>query len=180
MPVLPSVQMHRLTSALLLGAAVLVTTWVSAPAAPTAPPPHVSEAELATIDAMAPAAAALDQEVARLRAQLAVAPAPPEPRRDPFRFGAPRPASRASGLELENPEVLTTDAVAPEPALLWPSLAAVMTDPSGPTAVIAWGDDIEFVTPGETFRDFRVVSVSGSAIELLHIQTNTTKTLTLR
>lgn len=172
--------MPRLTSALLLGVGVLVTTWVSAPAAPSAPPVRVSAQEMANIVAMAPLAADVDQEVARLRAQLATVPQMPAPTRDPFNFGAPRPAPRP---RTETPAT-EVPALAPEiddaPALVWPALTAVMAGTDGPTAVIAWGDAIEFVKSGETFRDFRILRVSGGAIELHHPASNTTKTLTLR
>lgn len=170
--------MQRLTTAVLLGVGVLVTTWVSAPAAPTAVPVPVSDADMAIIDAAAPVAAELDQEVARLRAQMAITPQQAEPHRDPFSFGRlPAPPARvAAAVE---PDIF--EPVAPiVPEVLWPTLAAVMRDDTGATAVLAWGDAIEFVTVGDTFKDFRVVSVTGSAIELHHPDSNSTKTISLR
>lgn len=172
--------MQRLTTAVVLGAGVLMTTWVSAPAAPTAPPILVSDAEMATIEATAPAADALDQEVARLRGQLAISPQQPEPRRDPFSFGrrlpAPAPTVAAAVEPVELPE--QAEPVAPE--LLWPTLAAVMADDAGATAVLAWGDAIDFVKTGERFHDFRVTSVTSRTVELHHAASNSTKTISLR
>lgn len=170
--------MHRLTSALLLGAGVLVTTWVSAPAAPTAPPPRASAEEVAHVEALAPLAADVNQEVARLRAQLAVVPQMPEPARDPFSFGGRRPAPRAVVAEPAPAAPVASSEV--ESALVWPTLAAVMAEESGQTAVMAWGDAVEFLKAGDTFKDFTVVSVSAGAVELRHEPTRSSKTLTLR
>jgi len=171
--------MARFRTALFLGVGVLVTTWVSAPAAPTAPPAPVSLEDMAQIEAMAPLADEIDQEVSRLRAQLATVPTLPEPRRDPFSFGNRRPAPREAApvIVAEGP---VEEAVEVAPAVLWPSLAAVMVDPSGSTAVIAWGDTIEFLKAGGTFKDFRVVTISGNTLDLRHEPTGALRTLTLR
>jgi hypothetical protein len=66
------------------------------------------------------------------------------------------------------------------PAVLWPSLAAVMVEPTGTTAVVAWGDTIEFLKVGSTFKDFRVVTISGNTLDLRHEPTGALRTLTLR
>lgn len=172
--------MPRLTSALLLGAGVLVTTWVSAPAAPTAPPVRVSVEDMAEIAAMAPIAAEVEQEVERLRAQLASVPQIPSPTRDPFSFGAPRPSPRSRVATPVDEVPATEPVVEAAPAIVWPTLTAVMAESTGQTAVIAWGDAIEFLKSGDSFKDFRVVTVSGASIEVHHTPSNTTKTLTLR
>lgn len=171
--------MPRFRTALLLGVGVLVTTWVSAPAAPTAPPTPVSVEDMSRIEALAPLAGELDQEVDRLRAQLATVPKAPEPRRDPFSFGDWRPAPREAlpVIVAESPVELLAEL---PPAVLWPSLAAVMVDPTGTTAIVAWGDTIEFLTAGETFKDFRVVTISGTTLDLRHEPTGALRTLTLR
>jgi hypothetical protein len=171
--------MPRFRTALLLGVGVLVTTWVSAPAAPTAPPSPVSVEDMARIEALAPLADKIDQEVARLRAQLAVVPQAPEPRRDPFAFGGRRPTPR------ETPPVLVVETPADvpvelPPAVLWPSLAAVMVEPSGTTAVVAWGDTIEFLKVGATYKDFRVLAISGTTLDLRHEPTGALRTISLR
>lgn len=171
--------MARFRSALFLGVGVLVTTWVSAPAAPTAPPPSVSAEDMARIDAMAPLADDLDQEVTKLRAQLTAVPQAPEPRRDPFSFGDRRPAPRESE-PADVPEPIVEAPVNLPPAVLWPSLAAVMVESTGSTAVVAWGDTIEFLKADATFRDFRVVSITGNTLELRHEPTGTLRTLALR
>jgi len=78
------------------------------------------------------------------------------------------------------PEPTTEPVVEVAPAIVWPTLTAVMAETSGQTAVIAWGDAIEFLKAGDSYKDFRVVSVSGSSIDVHHIPSNTTKTLSLR
>jgi hypothetical protein len=171
--------MPRFRTALLLGVGVLVTTWVSAPAAPTAPPAPVSVEDMARIDALAPIAEELDQEVDRLRAQLATVPKAPEPRRDPFSFGGRRPAPREAEPVIFS-EVAVEAPVELPPAVLWPTLAAVMVEPTGTTAVVAWGDAIEFLKADSTFKDFRVVAISGSTLELRHEPSGTLRTLSLR
>lgn len=172
-------RMSRFRTASLLAAGVLVTTWVSAPAAPTAPPPEVSAEDLMHIEAMAPLAADLDQEVDRLRVKLAAAPQKPDPQRDPFSFGARRPAPRPTNVTTPAPEPSAPMVELP-PAVLWPTLAAVMAETAGNVAVVGWGDGVEFLKAGDTFKDFRVVSVSSGSIELRHEATGTLKTLTLR
>jgi hypothetical protein len=171
--------MPRFRTALLLGVGVLVTTWVSAPAAPTAPPAPVSVEDMARIEAMAPLAEALDQEVGRLRAQLAAVPKAPEPRRDPFSFGDRRPAPREAQPVILS-ETPVEDAVELPPAVLWPTLAAVMVESTGTTAVVAWGDTIEFLKADGSFKDFRVVAISGNTLDLRHEPTGTLRTLSLR
>lgn len=171
--------MSRFTTASLLAAGVLVTTWVSAPAAPTAPPPEVSAEDMARIDAMAPLTADIDQEVERLRAQLVTVPQAPEPRRDPFTFGGRRPAPRPT-VAAPAPELPEAPSVELPPAVLWPTLAAVMAEGTANTAVVAWGDAIEFLKAGDTFKEFRVVSVSAASLELRHEPTGTLRTISLR
>lgn len=174
--------MSRTVTAVLLGAGVLVTTWVSAPAAPTAPVARVSEADLAMIEAMAPLAADVEQETARLRARLATVPERSEPGRDPFSFGRParrvtRPAE-APALPAPPPAV---DAAA---ELVWPTLAAVLAegpaDAPARTAVVGWGELVELLKPGDLFKDFRVIAVSTGALDLRHEPTGTLRTITLR
>lgn len=174
--------MSRTVTALLLGAGVLVTTWVSAPAAPTAPVARVSEADLAAIEAMAPLAAEIDQETARLRERLAMVPDRSEPSRDPFSFGRPAPRA-ARPVEAPTPPV-AVPAVDPVSELVWPTLAAVMVesvaDAAARTAVVGWGDLVEFLKPGDLFKDFRVVAIATDALDLRHEPTGTLRTIKLR
>jgi len=171
--------MSRFTTASLLAAGVLVTTWVSAPAAPAAPPPEVSDEDMVRIEALAPLAAEINQEVNRLRVQLAAAPQKPDPHRDPFAFGARRPAPRPT-VAAPEPELVVAPVVDFPPAVLWPTLAAVMAETVGNTAVVAWGEAIEFVKAGDTYKDFRVVTVSSASLELRHEPTGTLRTIALR
>jgi hypothetical protein len=173
--------MPRIASLTLIGLVVIATTWVAAPAAPTPAPVRVSEAEMAEITAMVPLASEVDQQVERLRARMAKAPEPPAPRRDPFAFGAPRPEPVVAVAA----DVPVVDApTAAEPEMLWPTLAAVMTEPAAEgvtrTAVLGWGDSVEFLAAGESFEGFRLERVTAGAIELMHIPTGVRRTLTLR
>lgn len=161
---------------------MLVTTWVSAPAAPTAPVARVSEAELAAIEAMAPLAADVEQETARLRERLAVVPDRSEPSRDPFAFGRPTPRVAKPVAAPAPPVAAPVVEVADE--VVWPTLAAVMIE--GPaeaplrTAVVGWGDLVEFLGPGDRFKDFRVVAIATDALDLRHEPTGTLRTIKLR
>jgi hypothetical protein len=172
--------MHRLTSALLLGGGVLLTSYISAPAAPTPAPARVSTAVLDEIEAMAPLAADVAQESERLRSRLAVVPAAQDARRDPFNFGAPRravPVVTVSAPVLPAPDVEIT------PTIVWPSLAAVMTgvgDATALTAVFGIGDGIAMLRKGETTGGFLVRDVTSSSVELMHVATSTVRTLSIR
>lgn len=173
--------MHRLTSALLLGAGVLFTSYISAPAAPTPAPARVSPAELAEIEAMVPLAQDVAQETDRLRARLAAAPAPPVARRDPFNFGAvrrpDRPVAPAAHAELRAP------AVEAAPPIAWPSLVAVLTtagDAPVFTAVLGIGDGVEMLKKGGEINGFLVRDVTPSSVELIHVATTTVTRLSLR
>lgn len=174
--------LSRIAVALLLGAGVLMTTWVSAPASPVAPPLHVAAGDVAHVEALAPLAAELDQDVEQLRARLSTVPTPPAPARDPFRFGDRRHTTREDAEVSSSPPAPVTPVVE-EMAVSWPALVAVLADADGPpafTAVVAWGDSIEMLTTGASFHDFTVVSVSNSAAVLRHAPTGSTRTLTLR
>lgn len=170
--------MHRLTSALLLGGAVLLTSYISAPAAPTPAPVRASAAEIGAIAELAPLAGDAAQETERLRARLAVVPDKPAPQRDPFRFGsAPRPARRAaSSIAPESTEPVI-DAV---PAIAWPKLVALLTEKDAITAVLAVGDAVEMLKAGETTGGFLIREVTSTAIEVVHVATSVTTRLALR
>lgn len=165
-----------------MAAAVLTLSWVSAPAAPTAPPAFVSPDVAASILALAPLAEEVAQDTERLRARLQVTADPAAPTRDPFSFG--RPMREAQPVAPETPATVETPArvaAAPPPALVWPTLAAVMTDASNTrSAVLALGDAIEFLAAGATWRDFVVVRIDDTSADLRHVPTNTLTTLRLR
>ena len=173
--------MHRLRSALLLGGAVLLTSYISAPAAPTPLPARASDAEIHAIDASTPLIADVAQETERLRARLAVVPEQSVPRRDPFTFGS---SSRAKGRPAKASE---PDSAAPEveapPAIAWPTLVALLTDKGvagTTTAVLAVGDAVEMLKAGETAGGFMVREITSTSIEVVHVATSSVTWLTLR
>lgn len=166
-----------------LGAAVLTLSWVSAPAAPAAPPATVSPEVAASILAMAPLAEEVAQDTERLRARLQITADPAAPKRDPFSFGrtpaeprVPPPAPQTD----ERPAAPTPVVAGPAP-IVWPTLAAVLTDTNASrTAVLASGDSLEFLALGATWRDFLVLRLDADSVDLRHVPTNTLTTLRLR
>ena len=180
--------MHRLRSALLLGGAVLLTTYISAPAAPTPAPARASETELRAIDAAAPMIQAATEETerlndaaqdtARLRARLESVPQKPVTQRDPFSFGTtPRVPKRVTAAP--EPEPVVPD-VAPPPPLVWPKLVALLTDNGKITAVIGVGDAVEILKAGESTGGFLVREITSTSIEVVHVATSVATKLTLR
>lgn len=170
--------MHRLSSALLLGGAVLLTSYISAPAAPTPAPARASEAELDAIDASAPIAHAAAQEAARLRERLAIVPEKPATQRDPFSFGS-RPRSPRRATAAPEPEPVIVE-VEPPPALVWPKLVALLTDHGKITAVLGIGEAVEMLNAGETAGGFLVRDITAASIEVVHVATAVVTRLTLR
>ena len=173
--------MHRLASALLLGGGVLLASYISAPAAPTPEPPRISPATVAEIDALVPLADDVAQETERLRARLAVAPAVPVARRDPFNFGAVRRPDRpARTVSVREPEAPAVEAA---PAIAWPSLVAVLTEGGDTpvfTAVLGEGDGIALVKKGGEAGGFTVRDVTSTSVELVHVATNAVTRLSIR
>ncbi|MEO6222350.1 MAG: hypothetical protein ABIP90_03805 [Vicinamibacterales bacterium] len=170
--------MHRLSSALVLAGAMLLTTYVSAPAAPTPEVARVSAAELNVIDATAPAAHAAEQEVARLRARLAVVPDKPVAQRDPFRFGLTPPRAPRAVVAAE-PVAAMAEVVEP-PAVVWPKLVALLSDKGAMTAVLGLGDAVEMLKAGETTGGFLVREITATSIEVVHVASSVVTRLTLR
>lgn len=171
--------MHRLSSALVLGGAVLLTSYISAPAAPTPEPARASEAELDAIDASAPVAADVTQEAARLRERLAILPQKPVTQRDPFNFGT-RPRSPKRATAAPEPEPAILEEVEPPPALVWPKLVALLTDNGTITAVLGLGETVEMLRAGETAGGFLVREITAASIEVVHVATSVVTRLTLR
>ncbi len=173
--------MHRLTSALLLGSAVLLTSYINAPAAPTPARVPVSSADVAAIDAMIPLAAEVTQETERLRSRLTPAPAAPVARRNPFGFGnRTRPAPSTPDTTAEPAAVLIDTA---PPAIAWPTLVALLTardEGSALTAVLALGDAIEILSAGGTVGGFQVREVTATSVELVHVASSSTTRLAIR
>jgi hypothetical protein len=172
--------MPRTAAAIVLGAGVVLVTWVSAPAAPTPLPAPIPAEVIAAIDALAPLAADVGQETEKLRARMAQVVEPPSPRRDPFAFGERRPApprpspATPAVVDVAQPEIT------PEAPIAWPTLAGVFVDAGTSTAVLGIDDTVEFVTVDQRLGNFVVVSIGAASIELRHSVLNITKTLSLR
>lgn len=173
--------MHRLTSALLLGGALLLASYINAPAAPTPAPARVAPEELAEIDAMAPLAVDVAQEADRLRARLSAVPEKPVARRDPFSFGAAKRPSRRA--EAESAPVPVAPAVENKSTMAWPTLVALLTENAAPaplTAVLAIGDAVEILKAGDTIAGFQVTAITATTVELVHVATSAVTRLSLR
>lgn len=173
--------MPRLSSALLLGGALLLASYINAPAAPTPAPAPIAPEALAAIDAMAPLAADAAQEVERLRARLSAVPEKPVARRDPFTFGAAKRPSRRA--EAERPVEPSAPPVDESPVIEWPTLVALLTDHAAPaalTAVLAAGDSVEMLKAGDTIGGFQVTDVTATSVELRHIATSAVTRLSIR
>lgn len=172
--------MPRMTAAVVSGAAVVLLTWVSAPAAPTPMPAPIPADVIAAIDALAPLASEVGQETEKLKARLETVVAPPSPRRDPFAFGEPRPRPRPVAVDEDATAPAPEPVAPPDPGILWPSLAGLFSDNGTSTAVLAIDDTVEFVSVNQRIGDFVVVTIGAASIELRHVTRNASKTLTLR
>jgi hypothetical protein len=113
-------------------------------------------------DQIPPELVAVNAQVERLRDRL---PAPtdfPTPRRDPFNFGERRQTRGAAPA----PPMAFVDL--PVPAL--PKLIAILSEKNGGvevrTAVIAKGDDVEFVKTGGAVGNLRVSAITSDGIVL--------------
>ena len=169
--------MSRLRSWLLLGGTVVLMSYISAPAAPTPSPQPPSREQVRAIDGTAPVAAELTQETAQLRARLAVVPQNPEPRRDPFTFGAtPRAPKRVT---TEAPDIVAPE-TPPPPPIVFPKLVALLTDNGKVTAVLGIGDTVEMLKAGESAGGFTVREITSSSIEVVHVASSVAQRLTLR
>ncbi len=173
--------MNRLTSVFLLGGAVLLTSYINAPAAPTPAPTPVSSAEMAAINAMLPLVEAVVQETERLKSRLTPVPAEPVSARNPFGFGnrtrpTPSPPTAADGIE-------ATAVVEPAPAIAWPTLVALLSgkaEAPALSAVLALGGTVEILTTGAIFGGFQVRDITGISVELVHVASSSITRLALR
>jgi hypothetical protein len=150
---------HRVTSAvLLLGGAVLLATWVSAPAAPI---PQAGAVVDAT-SVVRSAAGLAPVEFDRLRARLAAVPGYQTPVRDPFRFGAsPSRPQRQSSADL--PVV--------RPASILPRLVAILSDGVGAgvtrRVVVSMGTGIQVASVGDRLGAYVVRAIGTDDAELV-------------
>ncbi len=173
--------MHRLTSAFLLGGAVLLTSYINAPAAPTPPPTPVSPAEMAAIDAMKPLIEEVVQQTERLKARLTPVPAEPVASRNPFGFGNRTRTTPSTPDAEATPEPAAV--IESAPAIAWPTLVALLTgkgEASTLSAVLALGDTVEILTTGATVGGFEVREITATSVELVHVASSSTTRLTLR
>lgn len=172
--------MNRLTSAFLLGGAVLLTSYINAPAAPTPAPAPVSSAEMAAINAMMPLVEEVVQQTERLKARLTPTPAAPVARRNPFGFGNRTRPAPSTADPAADPEPAIVEAA---PAIAWPTLVALLTgkgDASPLSAVLALGDTVEILTAGAIAGGFEVREITATSVELVHVASSSTTRLTLR
>lgn len=172
--------MKRLGAIVVFAGAVLVSTYILAPAA--APPhlPVVPASDLAAIAQAKPIVDAVDAQVDRLRERLTNPPAYPPPIRDPFRFGARAEPSRPKAAT----PALTERAVVvpPQPAL--PKLVAIATSVIDGvlvrTAVLSVGDDLQMVKTGETYQNFSIRSVGIDGVEIVEPESGKTFKISLQ
>jgi hypothetical protein len=165
----------RTASVLLFAGALLISQWVLSSAAPTNNSPTSStssgsptsalRSDLAAYEqATAPIVAEISAQVDRLRERLSTPPAPPQPGRDPFRYGVrelPRP-------KVAQPEIPVAPPPPPAPEL--PRLIAITSEKTD--AGVEWraafsnGDQILLLKAGDTIGPFAIRSVSEGVVEL--------------
>jgi hypothetical protein len=173
--------MNRLAATILfLGGAVLLATWLVPPAG-SSPAARVTGAEDGAQDPIAPALAAVNAQVERLRVRVSVPAQFPPPRRDPFNFGvrSVTPAPAAS--------IVPASETPPMPLL--PKLVAILSDSADggvvQTAVLSDGQSVEFVKLGDGMgslgvaEGLRVTSITTDAVVLLDPASNRTFGLSL-
>lgn len=170
---------RRLRTALVLGGAVVLTSYISAPAAPTPARSRTSAIEVDAIATAAPLVTDAAQETTKLRERLATVPERPAPRRDPFSFGkSPRtPRAATAAAPEQEREVVET---VPAPALVWPKLVALLTDKDKITAVLGVGDSVEMFQVGQTTGEFLIREITATSVEIVHVATSVATRLTLR
>jgi hypothetical protein len=163
---------HRATSVvLLLGGAVLLFTWVSAPAAPV--PQAAPVVAGSTRTRALPADATL--QIERLRQRRAATPPYRPPARDPFHFSGPPASSRVAPA----PNVPAAPAA---PAL--PRLIAIVANDTDSGAarriVVSDGVGVKVVATGDRLGPFVVGAIGASDAELLDPATGATFRISIR
>jgi hypothetical protein len=167
--------MVRIASLTLVVGAVLLMTWVLAPAA--TPPQRAGARNPAAGDpaqAAAPTPAEIQTDIDRLRTRLANPPDYPLPVRDPFRFGR-----RPDAPHREAPAAVV---VTPPSAL--PRLVAILSDTVDGElvrrAALAIDGAVRIVGVGEMVGTLRIRAVTADAVELTDPATSATFRLSLR
>jgi hypothetical protein len=167
--------MLRIASLTLVGGAVLLMTWVLAPAATR---PQRAEAPIPTARGLAPASSDLvdfQREIDRMRARLVTRHASPAPGRDPFRFG----------LRLDAPRHETRPPVAaPPPAPVLPRLIAILSDTVNGVVVrraaLAQDGAVRLAAVGDMVGALRLRAITPDGIELADPATSATFRISLR
>ena len=161
---------------LLFAGALLISQWVLSSAAPTSTSPtspttltsatNPARSDLAAYEqTTAPIVAEISAQVDRLRERLNTPPAPPQPSRDPFRYGQ---------REVPRPKNVQPEIIAPPPQPRAPELPRLIAITSEKTdggvewrAAFSNGDQILLMKAGETIGPFVIRSVSDGAVELV-------------
>jgi hypothetical protein len=173
--------MRRVTSGLLfLVGALLVVTWVVAPAS-SAPPQVAVTAPSPPPPPFSPELDAINREVDRLRQRLA-SPVPDlAPARDPFQFVEPRVSAER---EAERSEPLVIEPVVAT-FTTWPTLVAILSSGSDAQpelrAVFEDGSQLVHIrSVGDTIDEVTVTAVASDVVELTHVPSGITTLVTLR
>jgi hypothetical protein len=173
----------RIAGILAIGGALILISWVTSPAARTAPPERtMSVADVALADqtaqAVAPITTQLDDQASRLRARLSQPPPKPEPERNPFRFGDPGAAPKGAGTKPRGARIAGTAAPSAiatpaTPALALPALVAITSDASDGglmrTAALSMNDEMKIVKPGQVFDRFLVEAIGPDSVRIVDI-----------
>jgi hypothetical protein len=163
--------MSRFAAIVIFAGAVLVSTFILAPAAPPAMRPAMTGAELAAqLDQTAPIVEQMNKQVDRLRERLAAPPKYPEPTRDPFRFGKPIEPAKKTATAPPSAPIGATAGESARPAPPLPRLvaitASVVSGSTTQTAVLAVGDDIQLCKVGDKIAQWIVKSIGADSLEL--------------
>jgi hypothetical protein len=168
-----------------IGGGTVLLAWLASAAGvprddrqPRAPQPRPAEVALDAI------AADVQTQATRLRARLAVAPAPQAPLRNPFSFDTPRPPVRSrQAVPIEQPAPAAVPEAPPEPVLTLLGLAERKT-PDGLVRTAVIGDtreELYLVTVGEeVVGRYRVAAISPDVVELRDLVTGAVRRLTLQ
>ncbi len=169
--------MQRVASLLLLAGAVLLASWIAAPAAPSPTPPLAAVAAT-PFDQARPIVAEVSAQLDRLRSRIEATPEFPTPERDPFRF-APRPEPTPK----PRPAIVESAAPVEPPAPVLPKLLAIVANEVDGvvvhSAVFSIGDGVRVVKVGETIGTFVLRGVSADVADLADAVTGTLYHVTL-
>jgi len=169
--------MVRAASLTLVIGALLLLTWVLAPAAPH--PPQSADADIAPLTSRATAPSDPQHDVDRLRERLVVPPAFRAPTRDPFQFQRAERATKARGAGPATDEAARVVAVTPPPRLI-AILSNVIDGALVRRAALGTGPAVRVVAAGDTIDGFQVRAIAADGVELVDAATGAVVRLTLR